>query len=503
MDYPSPKSSPSSPELTEILENQTNRKSNDYSLFSDNDNYCASPCSSYNYDIDIDIDTTSERSYTNMNTYINTNNNKIHINTPLSPLESSQQYVPTKKINKKRSYSEVEDTNVFTNLDTMDEEEMDEYLDNIDMDLLPKVKSSSELLIFSALSMKRFKLSNRKSKGERNNYNCFNLNDETNTPKIVELSDDEDVNQKISNETSVFSTNFDYIHSIYKSCEIIQYMSVTDEKNLICNKIRILKSGSSIDIYMDGKVCFAPYYDDNLSSNNYSRYNIDIKSEELIINDILRSNIHLDFYKGLFVNKDEKKVVESDNFSVNFYPGFTISFMETEAGNFLNVTLKNKIIGTQTFYEMLIEKDYTNKKNHEKIKRDFEGRSFKVSYAKKNYKIDEVDFQKNPMNTTINYNGQTITLYEYYQNAHEITIKNKQQPLIVVYKYNSNNEKIPLYFIPELCYISGLDDAATKDGQFMKKLSYYTKLIPNDRIYKTNEFLQLLVDNNKDQRNKN
>jgi len=215
MDYPSPKSSPSSPELTEILENQTNRKSNDYSLFSDNDNYCASPCSSYNYDIDIDIDTTSERSYTNMNTYINTNNNKIHINTPLSPLESSQQYVPTKKINKKRSYSEVEDTNVFTNLDTMDEEEMDEYLDNIDMDLLPKVKSSSELLIFSALSMKRFKLSNRKSKGERNNYNCFNLNDETNTPKIVELSDDEDVNQKISNETSVFSTNFDYIHSIY------------------------------------------------------------------------------------------------------------------------------------------------------------------------------------------------------------------------------------------------------------------------------------------------
>ncbi|ORY21392.1 hypothetical protein LY90DRAFT_707471 [Neocallimastix californiae] len=210
VDYPSPKSSPSTPELTEILENQTERKLKDYSLFSDIDNYCASPCSSYNYDIDIDIDTTSGRSYTNMNTYINTNNNKIRINTPLSPLET------TKKINKKRSYSEVEDTDIFTNLDTMDEEEMDDYLDNIDMDLLPKVKSSSELLIFSSLSMKRFKLSNKKSKGEKNNYNCFNLNEEINTPKIVELSDDEDAHQSISNETSsVFSTNFDYIHSIY------------------------------------------------------------------------------------------------------------------------------------------------------------------------------------------------------------------------------------------------------------------------------------------------
>ena len=101
------------------------------------------------------------------------------------------------------------------------------------------------------------------------------------------------------------------IHSIYKSCEIIQYMTVTDEKKLICNKIRILKSGSSIDIFMDGKVCFIPYYNDNLSSSNYSRYNIDIKSEELIINDVTGKDVRI--VQNRIYNNDDESNKESGN----------------------------------------------------------------------------------------------------------------------------------------------------------------------------------------------
>ena len=65
---------------------------------------------------------------------------------------------------------------------------------------------------------------------------------------------------------------------------------------------------------------------------------------EMIIRDILHSNPRLEFYKGIFVITDEKHKIETDNVSVTFYPGFTTSFMETEKGNYLNVTLKNKII---------------------------------------------------------------------------------------------------------------------------------------------------------------
>jgi len=201
VDYPSPQSSPSTPELNDISENQTDMETNDYSLFSCNNNYCASPCSTtFSDDINIDLDTTSERSYTNTNSYTNSNIN-LHMEIPISPVDSTC-FISPKKLNKKRSFSEVDDAEVFNNLDRMSEEEMDNYINNIDLDLFPKVKSSSELLIFSPLSMKRFKLSNKKSEGLENNCNCFNPKDDIDTPRIVEINDDEDINQNFNEDVN-------------------------------------------------------------------------------------------------------------------------------------------------------------------------------------------------------------------------------------------------------------------------------------------------------------
>lgn len=57
-----------------------------------------------------------------------------------------------------------------------------------------------------------------------------------------------------------------------------------------------------------------------------------------------------------------KKNIESENTSVNFYPGFTTSFIETDKGNFLNVTLKNKIIQTYSILDYLNDSEYWKKK---------------------------------------------------------------------------------------------------------------------------------------------
>ncbi|ORX76521.1 hypothetical protein BCR32DRAFT_271234 [Anaeromyces robustus] len=226
-DYPSPVSSP---DFSEISENQAEIKScNDNSpYYSDTFEYCDSPSSiTENEDIEIEIDlnndnntTTSKRSYTNMNNddiYTNpttTNNNKTNNKryprcfTPTSPVNS----MSSLKTSRKRSYSEVEDTSIFSNIDSMNEEDIDTYLNNIDFDLFPKVKSSSELLIFSPLAMKRFKLSNRSKQnnhnyqGEECNSNYFDSENIYNTPRIVELSDDEDISQ-YSSQNSVISNH--------------------------------------------------------------------------------------------------------------------------------------------------------------------------------------------------------------------------------------------------------------------------------------------------------
>ena len=209
---------------------------------------------------------------------------------------------------------------------------------------------------------------------------------------------------------------------------------------------------------------------------------------EMIIKDILHCNPKLEFYKGLFVLTKSKKV-KSDRFSVNFHPGFATSFMETESGNYLNVTIKNKLIQTQSIL------DYINYfESNQKVKEELIGRSFKVSYAKRNYIIDDIIFDRNPLTQVFNYEGETINLVKYYEKAHKLKIRDTKQPLIIVRRKGPQNEDITLYFVPELCFLAGLDDDAVKDGFFMRELAKYTKLEPNDRVDKTNEFLKLLVD---------
>ena len=130
---------------------------------------------------------------------------------------------------------------------------------------------------------------------------------------------------------------------------------------------------------------------------------------EMIIRDILHANPRLEFYKGIFVITDDKQKIETDRVSVTFYPGFTTSFMETDSGNYLNVTLKNKIIQNETVLDYLNHYKYQKNKDLQKeIRDELIGRSFKVSYAKRNYKIDDVLFDRSPKLQTFNYEGETI-----------------------------------------------------------------------------------------------
>ena len=125
----------------------------------------------------------------------------------------------------------------------------------------------------------------------------------------------------------------------------------------------------------------------------------------------------MDFYKGLFVLTNEKEKIESKKRTINFYPGFTTSFMETEKGNYINVTLKNKIIQGESILQYINRLRKEGHKN-DYIRKELKGRSFKVSYAKSNYRINDILFDRNPVNTKFLYEGKNTSLVKYYQEAH-------------------------------------------------------------------------------------
>ena len=216
---------------------------------------------------------------------------------------------------------------------------------------------------------------------------------------------------------------------------------------------------------------------------------------ELIIKDILHANPKLEFHKDIFVNTKKQQKIQTDRVSITFYPGFVTSFMETDKGNYLNVTLKNKIIQNESVLDYIKQYKNLGKPETQKTIRDeLKPRSFKVTYAKRNYKFDDIIFDRNPKTQTCNYEGKTINLIQYYEEAHKLKVKDEKQPLILVKRADSQGNPLNLYFIPEFCRLSGLEDDARSDGFFMKELAKYTKLEPLERVKATNEFIKLLED---------
>ena len=224
---------------------------------------------------------------------------------------------------------------------------------------------------------------------------------------------------------------------------------------------------------------------------------------EILIRDILHSNPNLVFYKNLFINPNKKNkekdsisdenIIGNDKYKVEFYPAYTTSLIYTEGGKFLNVTLKSKILETKTIYDFLKKIDYKKKKNHETIKEKLINKKFQVTYSKRNYTIYDISFDKNPKNVEFLFDKRKIKLEDYYKEVYNIKIKDKEQPLLIVKGNSPQGKKVDLYFIPELCKLSGIDDNEAK-GKFMKLLAEKTKLAPNVRVEKTNNFLKFLDD---------
>ena len=75
---------------------------------------------------------------------------------------------------------------------------------------------------------------------------------------------------------------------------------------------------------------------------------------ELIIKDILLANPNVERFKNTYILLNKKEKIDiNEHSSVNFYPGYKTSFVETDRGKFLNVVLTHKFIRNKTILDYL------------------------------------------------------------------------------------------------------------------------------------------------------
>jgi hypothetical protein len=96
-----------------------------------------------------------------------------------------------------------------------------------------------------------------------------------------------------------------------------------------------------------------------------------------------------------------------------------------------------------------------------------------------------------------------MNLIKYYKKTYNIDIKDKKQPLIIVKTRNYVlNENINIYFIPEISYLTSLNQSENKDKTFSSNLLRYTKTSANKKIKKTNDIINLIINKKTEKKQK-
>ena len=123
------------------------------------------------------------------------------------------------------------------------------------------------------------------------------------------------------------------------------------------------------------------------------------------------------------------------------------------------------------------------------------GRRF-ISYeGSRSQVIADINFDRNPIKSTRNYKQETYNYYDYYKKIWNIEIKDLKQPLIKVDIKGPLYKEKPKYYIPEICYLVGIDEEDTKDFHLMNQVIKKTRLTPDEKIQQIKKCIDLFSDN--------
>jgi len=259
--------------------------------------------------------------------------------------------------------------------------------------------------------------------------------------------------------------------------------------------------------------------------NNFNGENQKIKLYiETLLRNIVMKDPNVIYFKDrtLFEINRNNIVKVSDN-KENIFRGYMTSANITENGLFALINNINKVISGKTVLEKMNEikaKCNDTKEIELKIKEYFQNhRTVLTTYGvPRTYKIKDIHFDIKPKElditikdkNNINHKSTTITLFNYYKNQYNKEIY-EDQPIIEAEpkkkkknsdkKNNNNNpreeEEYIIYLIPELLYLTGIEDENIISKRRERNLKEKTKINPNKKMQLINRFLDLTNSTNK------
>ena len=210
--------------------------------------------------------------------------------------------------------------------------------------------------------------------------------------------------------------------------------------------------------------------------NKKTKDNIKIKNllENIVKNIFMANNNVIRFDNRSFFDYSEQ--VSFGNNGNRIWNGYSTAVAITESGLFLRINDKNKLISGKTVYEKMkeIAQKFKIKRSQEcirEISEYFIGKTVLAGYGNyRAYRIGEISFDRTINNTLFEIEKEgkkhPITMKEYYKQQYNINIKDEDQPILIEEiprRKREEENKIIRYLIPELCFITGIDELNEND----------------------------------------
>jgi hypothetical protein len=174
--------------------------------------------------------------------------------------------------------------------------------------------------------------------------------------------------------------------------------------------------------------------------------------------------------------------IEIPEYEIEVWPGYEVNTNLFTSGFFLGIETMSKFIRTRSILRCVYD-DQDEGMSQKKIKEKFIKTRVICGWgSQRTYCIDDIDFKLNPMklkvDTKIDGENVRLTMVEYFKKKYNITLKDKDQPLIVINRKRGPSINLP----PEICFEAGLPDEYFKDKNIMRELGKSKFLTPDQRM---------------------
>ncbi|KAL2092219.1 hypothetical protein ACEWY4_012017 [Coilia grayii] len=161
------------------------------------------------------------------------------------------------------------------------------------------------------------------------------------------------------------------------------------------------------------------------------------------------------------------------------WPGYSTCFKRTDGGLYLSVDVTHKVLRNDSVLDVMHAIHQQSRESFQEVcTKELVGTIVITRYNNRTYRVDDIEWSKSPRDTFTLEDGTQTTFLDYYSKNYGITIKEKDQPLLM---HRPKERSKPrgkvitgeILLLPELAFMTGIPDKMRKDFHVMKDLTQH------------------------------